>query len=134
MSDPDPSSVTARAGSGSKRQGQRRVPGLPTVLASAACFLVVFEFLAFQLRSGRDPALGGNEASAVALRQRPVVIHRRIIVRRVVEAAPAGSGLPVRAGAPGSSTASSSSAAAPAPAAATPVPAAPAPAPVTTTS
>jgi hypothetical protein len=135
----DPSSVTARAGSGSKRQGQRRVPRLPTVLASAACFLVVFEFLAFQLRSARDPALGGNEASAVALRPRPVVIHRRIIVRRVVESTPAASGAPASTGAGGSSAAASSSASAPASPPAAPAPAAPAapapaPPPVTATS
>ena len=66
---PDPASLeTARPGPDGPRARPRRVPSLPTVLASAACFLVVFEFLAFQLRSGRDPAIG---ASAGASRRRP---------------------------------------------------------------
>jgi hypothetical protein len=133
----DPSSVTAPDRSGSKRQRQRRVPGLPTVLASVACFLVVFEFLAFQLRAGRDPALGDTDVSTAAVRPRPVIVHHRIIVRRVVESTPAASTAPASTGTAGSSTASSSSVPAPAiPAAPAPAPAAPAPAPApaTTTS
>ena len=78
---------------GSRRAAiSARVPSLPTVLASAACFLVMFEFLAFQLRAGRDPALGDNgrrRCAPTAARPRPVVIHRRIVVRRVVESTPA---------------------------------------------
>ena len=31
---------------------------LPTVLAALAIFAVAFEFLAFQLNAGKDPALG----------------------------------------------------------------------------
>ena len=135
----DPSSVTAPDRSGSKRQRQRRVPGLPTVLASAACFLVVFEFLAFQLRAGRDRKLGGSDVSAAAVRPRPVIVHRRIIVRRVVESTPDASAAPASTGTAGPSAASSSSvsapaAPAPAPAAPAPVAPAPAPAPATTTS
>ena len=101
-----------------------------------ACFLVVFEFLAFQLRAGRDPALGDTDVSAAAVRPRPVIVHHRIIVRRVVESTPAASAAPASTGTAGSSTASSSSV--PAPAARPPAPApatpAPAPAPATTTS
>ena len=139
----DPSSVTAPDRSGSKRQRQRRVPGLPTALASAACFFVLFEFLAFQLRAGRDPVLGdtvgGTDVSAAAVRPRPVIVHRRIIVRRVVESTPDASAAPASTGTAGPSAASSSSvsapaAPAPAPAAPAPVAPAPAPAPATTTS
>jgi hypothetical protein len=126
----DPSSVTAPDRSGSKRQPRRRVPGLPTVLASAAFFLVVFEFLAFQLRAGRDPMLGGTHVSTAAVRPRPVIVHRRIIVRRVVESTPDASAAPASTGTAGSSAASSPSVSGP-PAPAAP---APAPAPATTTS
>ena len=134
----DPSSGTAPDRSGSKRRRrQPRVPGLPTALASAACFLVLFEFLAFQLRAGRDPMLGGSDVSAAAVRPRPVIVHHRIIVRRVVESTPDASAAPASTGTAGSSAASSSSVSAPAaPAAPAPAPAAPAPAPApaTTTS
>jgi hypothetical protein len=110
----------------------RRVPSLPTVLASVACFLVVFEFLAFQLRSGRDPAIGASAGEPAAARPRPVVIHRRIIVRRVVESDGGASGVTVGGG----SSAAGSTSTAPAPSASpTPVAApAPAPAPVTSSS
>ena len=137
----DPNSVTAPDRSGSKRQRQPRVPGLPTALASAACFLVLFEFLAFQLRAGRDPMLGGTaggtDVSAAAVRPRPVIVHHRIIVRRVVESTPDASAALASTGTAGSSAASSSSVSAPAtPAAPAAAPAAPAPAPApaTTTS
>jgi hypothetical protein len=105
------------------------VPSLPTLLASAACFLVVFEFLAFQLRSGRDPAIGASASEPTAARPRPVVIHRRIIVRRVVESSPDVSSVPVGGG----SSSGSSSTASAAPVAPVAAPA-PAPAPVTSTS
>lgn len=124
----------AQGGSGSPRQRQRRVPSVPTVLASLACFFLIFEFLAFQLRSGRDPAIGAAADRPTATRPRPTVIHRRIIVRRVVEPAPGTSSALVSSGAGSSSTGSSTSTAA-APAAAAPAAApAPAPAPVTSSS
>ena len=128
---PDPASVeTARPGPDGPRARPRRVPSLPTVLASAACFVVVFEFLAFQLRSGHDPAIGASAGAGepTAARPRPVVVHRRIIVRRVVESSPDASGVAVASGSP--STGSTSTAPAAAPVAAP----APAPAPVTSTS
>ena len=107
---------------------RRRVPLWPTVLASLAVFAVVFEFLAFQLRAGHDPALGAPTA-AVETKQRPNVVERRIIQRRVVH-------LPARTSQPatgtGTSTATASPASGIAPATApapTPAPAAPAPAP-----
>ena len=125
----------SRAGRSTSKR--RRVPFWPTVLASLAIFAVVFEFLAFQLRAGHDPALGAPTA-AVETKQRPNVVQRRIIQRRVVH-------LPARISQPATGTGTStgtvspppSSAPAPAPvpppAPAVPAPA-PAPAPVTTSS
>jgi hypothetical protein len=60
---------------------RRRPPALPTMLLALACFAVAFEFLAFQLRAGRDPALSGAPAAAAPAR---VVPHRRIVITRVV--------------------------------------------------
>lgn len=138
MADQDSGERTPPAGT--TRRPQRRVPGLPTLLVAAASFLVIFEFLAFQLRAGRDPALGGVHATtAAAAPPRPVIVHRRIVVRRVVEAPAAPTPVSV-GGSAGSSSAADSSAPAPAPAS-TPAPApaaapapAPAPAPVTSSS
>lgn len=103
---------------------KRPRPGLlPTLLAAVACFLVIFEFLAFQLRSGNDPALGASPATPAAAAVRPTVIDRKLIKRRIVH-------LPARP-----QTASAGSTAAPAvvsspPATTAPAaPAAPAPAP-----
>ena len=88
-------------------------------------------------RRPRPRAWRTADVSAAAVRPRPVIVHRRIIVRRVVESTPAASAAPASTGTAGSSTASSSSVPAPAaPAAPAPAPAAPAPAPApaTTTS
>lgn len=133
--EPQGAGTTARQATPGTGARRRRVRGLPTMLASLACFLVVFEFLAFQLVSGRDPAIGAASDKPILHAARPVVIHRRIVVRRVVHSAPSGSGAPVGGGTAGSSSATSSSApttkpAAPAPAASP----APAPAPVTSSS
>jgi len=44
---------------------RRRAPSLKvTALAALAGFLVVFELLAFQLRSGRDPEVGSGQLTA----------------------------------------------------------------------
>ncbi len=44
---------------------RRRVPSLKvTAVAAFAGFLVVFELLAYQLRSGHDPAIGGSPLTA----------------------------------------------------------------------
>lgn len=92
----------ARSGAGTPR---RRPRPLPTVLAALACFAVAFEFLAFQLRAGNDPALGNK--AAVTRQAKPA---RRIVITKVL---PPTSGAATGSGA---STASSSAAAAPAPA------------------
>lgn len=70
----------------------RRKPGfMPTVLLGLASFAVLFEFLAFQLNSGNDPALGASALAAndprTAADVRPVV-HRRIVKTRVVHLPP----------------------------------------------
>ncbi len=131
---PDPAGTTAQAGRESRRPRSRRIPPAPTVLASLACFAVMFEFLAFQLRSGRDPALGATAGAEArpGYPPRPVVIHRRIVVRRVVESASSGSGVAVTSETAGSTGAGSPSATAPA--APAPAPVAPAPTPVTSSS
>ena len=60
---------------------------LPTVLAALAIFAVVFEFLAFQLSAGRDPALGaGSAASAPVTKTRPA---KKLVITKVI---PAGGG------------------------------------------
>ena len=99
---------------------RRRRPGpAPVLLASLACFLVLFAALAIQLRNGRDPALGAAEGGSQKPKQ---VLVRRVILRRVVVDEPR------------QTTAPGATAAAPVPTAA-PVPApAPAPAPVTRSS
>jgi hypothetical protein len=100
----------------------RRPGALPVVWAAVALFLLVFAGLAFQLRSGNDPAIGAPEAAPeprqVLVRR---IIQRRVIVRR----------RPTSIAAPAAAPPSSSG---PAPAAAPAAPAAPAPAPVTRSS
>ncbi len=77
---------------------------LPTVLVALACFAVVFEFLALQLQSGRDPALGNASAVTAPAKVRP---RKKIIITKVI---PAGTGAPA-----GQTTSSSGGYAAPAP-------------------
>ncbi len=44
---------------------RRRKPGfMPTVFLALATFAVIFEFLAFQLNNGNDPALGKSVLAA----------------------------------------------------------------------
>jgi hypothetical protein len=96
----------------------------PTAALVGACFLLMFEFLAYQLRTGHDPALGGATASAPPKPPRPVLI-RRVVNTRVVEDAGVGTSSAAVSSSGGSSASSTTSAvpaAAPAPA---PAPAAP---------
>lgn len=77
---------------------RRRPKALPTVLAAVAVFAVAFEFLAFQLSSGRDPAIGG--ATAAVTRQaaaRPV--NKRLVITRVIAPSSAGTSRTTSAGA-----------------------------------
>lgn len=56
MTEPTPP-IPARPGPASER---RRPSVLPTAAAALALFIVAFEFLAFQLRSGNDPSLASG--------------------------------------------------------------------------
>ena len=98
---------------------------------TVALFLAVFALLTFQLRSGRDPALGRPQARAAALAPPPTrVLVRKIIVTRVIVHLPAqDDDRPVAAAAPARVTVPSSPPAVAAPPAAAPPPAPAAPAP-----
>ena len=57
-----------------RKAGKPRKPGfLPTIAVAVATFAVLFEFLAFQLSSGNDPALGASalQVASTARRQPP---------------------------------------------------------------
>ena len=88
LSQPLPGGSPARAdgqGMGSERTDRRRA--LIAATAAAALFCIVLIFLAQQLRTGRDPAIGAGPSAAAAPRH---VIVRRVIVTRVIDdAAPA---------------------------------------------
>ena len=71
---------------------RRKKPGfMPTVFVALATFAVIFEFLAFQLNNGNDPALGKSVLAAndpkAAKVARPV-INRRIVKTKVVHLPP----------------------------------------------
>ena len=57
---------------------------MKTLLVAIACIAVVFEFLALQLQSGRDPALGSASTSPVPAKVRP---RKKIIITKVIPAA-----------------------------------------------
>ena len=89
-----------------ERPRPRKPRPLPTVMAALAVFGVAFEFLAFQLSSGRDPAVGaGIAAGAPAPQSRPA---KKIVITKVIPASGGTSGST-------SSYSSSGSVAAPAP-------------------
>jgi len=124
-----------------RRGGRRGNTALAIAAVSGASFLALLGGLSRQLASGHDPALATTTATRPAEPPRRILlrrIHKRVIVTRVIPAAPAG-GSAVAPSAPvGGSAPVVSSApvvtSAPAP---TPVPApapAPAPAPVTRSS
>jgi uncharacterized membrane protein YgcG len=98
----------------------------PTVIIVSASFLLLFEFLAFQLAHGRDPAVGGASSSAAAAKPPRPVLVRRVVETRVIAdgGSDSGTSSAVSAGSAssGGSAASAAQAAAPAPA---PAPAAP---------
>ena len=100
---------------------RRRKPSPVTVFAaSAAMFLAALGFLGFQLAQGRDPALG-TSVNVAEKPQRPELIVRRIIKRRVVTTVvptpvTAAAASPVSGAAPTSSYSAPVAVAAPAPA------------------
>ena len=108
---------------------RRRLGPLPVVVAALAAFLAMLTFLAVRVRTGHDPALASNAASAPAAAPRQVLVRRLVERRVVIKIKPApepDDGAP----APTPTTASTSS-----PAQSTSAPAlAPAPAPVATRS
>jgi hypothetical protein len=88
-----------------KPEGRARKPRpLPTVMAALAIFGVAFEFLAFQLSSGKDPAVGVGAGTPVT-RTRPA---KKIVITKVI---PAGATV----GGAASSSASAGSVPGPAP-------------------
>jgi hypothetical protein len=88
-----------------RQKPQRKPRPLPTVLAALAVFGVAFEFLAFQLSAGKDPALGrSTPAAAPVTRTRPA---KKLIITKVI---PAGG-----SGGAGTTYSSSGQVAAPAP-------------------
>jgi hypothetical protein len=54
------------------------------VVGTLALFLTVFALLAFQLRSGRDPALGRTAAARAAAPPPKRVLVRKLVITRVV--------------------------------------------------
>jgi hypothetical protein len=98
----------------------------PTVIIAGAGFLLLFEFLAFQLSHGRDPAVGTSSSAVAAKPPRPVLI-RRVIETRVVPDGGSDSGTSPTVSSGSTSSASSAAgsaattAAPPAPAPAAPV-------------
>ena len=84
----------------------RKPRPLPTVMAALAIFGVAFEFLAFQLSSGKDPAVGlGAVGGTPVTRTRPA---KKIVITKVI---PAGA----TAGGSASTQVSSGSVSGPAP-------------------
>lgn len=114
---------------------RRRGPSASTVIfGSLAAFLAVLAFLAFQVRAGKDPALGHSTVAQV--QQQP----RRVVLRKVEDDYVITKVIPAQGGSVGAqpalTTGSSSSSSAPV-VVTSPAPAAApvaAPAPVTRTS
>jgi hypothetical protein len=75
------------AGTARRRPPRRKPKAWPTVLAALAVFGVAFEFLAFQLHAGRDPAIGATASTAPA-KARP---DKKIVITKVIPAAGGGS-------------------------------------------
>jgi hypothetical protein len=67
------------------RAPRRKPHPLPTALAALAVFAVAFEFLAFQLTSGRDPAVGATAVTGTtSTKSRPA---KKLIITKVIPAA-----------------------------------------------
>ena len=126
-----------------KRPAKPRIrkPGpLAVIAGSFGLFFAITALLAFQMRRGADPALGGPKPQVVAsatVAPRQIVV-RRVIVTRIVEhrprraSAPTGSAPAGGGSEPGAGSAPAPSGGGSAPA--VPTAPAPAPAPLTTRS
>lgn len=99
-----PADAPAPAEAPAPRERARKPRPLPTVLAAVAIFAVAFEFLAFQLSAGRDPALSRQASATPVTATRPA---KKLIITKVI---PAGG-----AGQAGTTYSSSGAVAAPAP-------------------
>lgn len=62
---------------------RRRLSAIPVFATMAALFLATFGFLTFELIAGRDPALGAKALDSVKP-ERPVIVVRKVIKRRVI--------------------------------------------------
>ena len=104
------SDQAAPAGQRAPRPRRPKPAPLPTVLAALAIFAVAFEFLAFQLSAGKDPALGpATPTTPVVAKSRPA---KKIVITKVIPAGGGTAGIPT-------STYSPSGAVAPSPPVAT---------------
>lgn len=87
MTEPSPRTPD-RARTRTAAPPRRRKPSAyPVVAASLAAFMALFGFLAYQLRTGHDPALGNKPATAQLAPTKRVILKRiedRIIVTRVL--------------------------------------------------
>jgi len=73
-----------------ERARPRKPRPLPTVFAALAIFAVAFEFLAFQLSAGKDPALGPvTPAAPVTVKARPA---KKLVITKVIPAGGAAGG------------------------------------------
>lgn len=114
-----------------RRRPRLRPSAIPVFAVMALIFLVTFVFLLLELIGGHDPALGAKALDSVKP-ERPVVVVRKVIKRRVIttvvppDPVVASSG---STGTPSGSYSSGGSYVAPATTTVAPAPA-PAPAPV----
>jgi hypothetical protein len=99
----DAAAEPAGAGSDRRRRPRRKPRAWPTVAAALAIFGVAFEFLAFQLQAGHDPAIGA--AASTPAKTRPA---RKLVITKVIPA-------PGSAGSAVAASSVSGSVAAPAP-------------------
>src|SRR5689334_7751622 len=84
VQNPQPRPSGANANASDRRPTLGSKPAFwPTVIIAGASFLLLFEFLAFQLTHGKDPALGGTSSTVAAKPPRPVLV-RRVVETRVV--------------------------------------------------
>ena len=66
-----------------RRKPRRRLSAIPVFAAMAVLFLATFVFLTLELIGGRDPALGAKALDSVRP-ERPVVVVRKVIKRKVI--------------------------------------------------
>jgi hypothetical protein len=129
MTDPAPETQPTQSASRTPRPRRRKPSKYPVVAGSLATFMALFGFMAYQLRTGHDPALSRQALAASAPPTKRVVLRRiedRIIVTRVIPPSDDGEGgavqlaVPAQASAPATQSAPvivrSSPAPAPAPA------------------